>query len=107
MATASLHPKSHNAQALGELVDELGLLQSDIKRLQEREKALKEILATQGEGEFAGTFFKAKVKTSERSSLDLAAVRKVLSDAVIAKLTKLTPVTTVSVRALAFVGIAA
>jgi hypothetical protein len=107
MATASLHPKSHNAQALSELVDELGLLQSDIKRLQEREKALKEILAAQGEGEFAGAFFKANVKTSERSSLDVAAVRKVLSVAVIAKLTKLNPVTTVSVRALAFVGVAA
>src|SRR5438874_4745380 len=106
-AIQAIQSFSHNLQPLAELVDELGVLQSDIKRLQEREKALKEILTIQGEGEFAGAFFKASVKTSERSSLDVAAVRKVLSETVISKLTKVTRITAVSVKALAFVGVAA
>jgi hypothetical protein len=79
MATTSLHPKSHNSETLSDLVDELGVLQSDIKRLQQREKALKEILAYQGEGEFTGAFFGASVKTSERTAIDTATIRKLLS----------------------------
>jgi hypothetical protein len=61
-----------------------------------RESALKDQIVALGEGR---RDFRVNVSISSRSNLDLAAVRAILSDAVVEKLTRVSYVTTVRVTA--------
>ena len=61
-----------------------------------RESALKDQIVALGEGR---RDFRVNVSISSRLNLDLAAVRAILSDAVVEKLTRVSYVTTVRVTA--------
>jgi hypothetical protein len=81
------------------LVDQLGRLQAQIADLEAKEKALKAALVAAGVGAYEGELFRATVSASERSTLDMAAVREKLSPQFLRAHTKVTPVNTVRVSA--------
>ncbi len=84
---------------VGPMVDELGMLHSQAAEIEKKMKALKATLAELGDGAYEGAIFRATVATSERSNLDMAAVREKLSDQFLRAHTTYKNVTAVSVKA--------
>lgn len=80
-------------------IDELGRLQARIADLRAQEERLKDILKSLGDGAYEGELFRAVVASTERSTLDMKAVREKLSPQWIRCHTNVTPVTTLKVTA--------
>ena len=80
-------------------IDRLGYLKAQIADLKKEESALREVMLEQGPGAYEGEIFRATVSTSERETLDMAAVREKLSDQFIRAHTNVTESTTVRVVA--------
>ena len=81
------------------LIDDLGLIKAQIAELTKQESALKAAIVAMGEGAHDGDLFRATVSTSERETLDMAAVRDKLSPQFVAAHTKVSTVTCVKVVA--------
>lgn len=79
-------------------VDQLGDIREQIKALQEKEVALKAIIAEQGVGIYEGDNYLAEVLKHGRDNLDMAAVRAKLTPQFIAAHTVTTQVTTVKCK---------
>jgi hypothetical protein len=76
------HPRTngrrgHNAAPL---IDELGTLRNALTQLQQREKEIREQLVDLGPGTFRGLKYDALIVVTERSRLDLKAVRSALGE---------------------------
>jgi cell division protein FtsB len=76
-------------------IDQLGDLQAQIAELTTRAKAIKDEIKELGDGAYEGELFRVTVSTSERETLDMAAVREKLSPQFIRAHTNVTPVVTV------------
>ena len=83
------------------VVDRLGLVLAQIADLEKEADAIKTVLKESGEAVVEGSFYKASVILSNRSTIDNKAVYKALnvSDDLLAKFTRTTPVATVKVTA--------
>jgi len=84
---------------LAAAVDAIGALKAQIAPLEAKLKALQAQLKAVGDGRYEGLLYDATVFTSERSSLDLDAVREKLSVQFITAHTKVSEVVTVKVTA--------
>jgi hypothetical protein len=82
---------------IGPLIDDFGLLKAQIADLETKAKALHGQIASLGDGAYEGTFYRVTVSESERSKLDMDAVKAKLSPQFIRAHTSYTPVTTVRV----------
>jgi hypothetical protein len=80
-------------------IDQLGVIKAQIAELKAQEEALRAVLVEQGPGAYEGELFRATVSESERSTLDMAAVRAKLSPQFIRAHTIITDVVTVRVAA--------
>lgn len=80
-------------------IDQLGLIKAQLAGLKAQEEALRAVLIEQGPGAYEGELFRVTVSESERSTLDMAAVRAKLSRQFIQANTTVTPVVTVKVTA--------
>jgi hypothetical protein len=80
-------------------IDRLGYLLAEIADLEKQAKAIKDALREAGDGAYEGEVFRATVSTSERETLDMAAVREHLSRQFITANTKVTETQTVRVVA--------
>jgi hypothetical protein len=80
-------------------IDRLGYLLAEIADLEKQAKAIKDALKDAGDGAYEGEVFRATVSTSERETLDMAAVREHLSRQFITANTKVTETQTVRVVA--------
>ena len=76
-------------------IDRLGALLAQIAELTAEADAIKKQLREIGDGAYEGDLFRATVSTSERETLDMAAVREKLSPQFIRAHTNVTPVVTV------------
>ena len=83
------------------VVDRLGLVLAQIADLEKEADAIKTVLKESGEAVVEGSLYKATVILSNRSTIDNKAVYKALnvSDDLLAKFTRTTPVATVKVTA--------
>ena len=81
------------------IVDELGAIKAQQADLANREKELKAKLIAGGQLEYDGDEYRATISTSQRETLDMAAVREKLSDQFIRAHTKVTDVITLRVSA--------
>jgi hypothetical protein len=81
------------------IVDEIGMLKAHIAPFLADLKTLEAALKAHGAGRYQGRNFEATVSVSERSTLDMAAVRDKLSPQFIAAHTKTSEVTTLKVTA--------
>jgi len=81
------------------LVDDIGLLKAQIAPLEAKLKAAQAKLKAHGDGRYEGTLWAATVSTSERSTLDMEAVREKLTHQFIAAHTRVSEVTVVKVTA--------
>ena len=84
---------------LAAAVDEIGVLKAAIAPLEQRLKALQAKLKASGDGRYEGLLFDATVFTSERSTLDMDAVREKLSVQFLTAHTRTSEVVTVKVTA--------
>jgi hypothetical protein len=84
---------------LAAAVDEIGVLKAAIAPLEQRLKAAQALLKAQGDGRYSGTLYDANVFTSERSTLDMAAVKEKLSVQFLTAHTSVTEVVTIKVTA--------
>ncbi len=84
---------------LASTIDRLGVLKAQMAELAIEEKALKAVIIEHGPGAHEGDIFRATVSTSERETLDMAAVRAKLSPQFITAHTSVTEVTMVRVVA--------
>lgn len=80
-------------------IDRLGIVLAEIADLTREADAIKAQLKALGDGAYEGEAFRASVSTSERETLDLAAVREHLSRQFIQAHTKVTETVTVRVVA--------
>ena len=82
------------------LVDRLGELQAEIKKLQDQETILKDELKNQGEGVQVGQYYTSDVKLFQRTTVDHKGVYAELSvpAALIAKYSKSTAVISITVK---------
>jgi len=78
-------------------IDRLGVIKAKMAELKREEDELRDVLIEHGPGAYEGDLFRATVTLSERSTLDMDAVRAKLTAQFIRAHTKLTPVTTVRV----------
>lgn len=79
-------------RVLGDIVDELGVLRETIKRLQEKEAELKDLLTLTHYPEIRGMQFAATFSFTSRAYLDNAKVRLLLTPEQLADCTKVTEV---------------
>ena len=79
-------------------VNRLAALNREIKALQEEADALKAEFKAAGEGTYESAEHTVVVSTNERLSLDTGAVKAILTPTQIAACSKVTVVTTVSVK---------
>ena len=84
---------------LAAAVDEIGVLKAAIAPLEAKLKAAQAKLKASGDGRYEGLLYDATVFTSERSSLDLDAVREKLSVQFLTAHTRTSEVVTVKVTA--------
>jgi hypothetical protein len=84
---------------LASTIDRLGIIKAQMAELATEEKALKAVIIDHGPGAYEGDIFRATVSTSERETLDMAAVRAKLSPQFITAHTSVTEVTMVRVVA--------
>jgi hypothetical protein len=84
---------------IAQVVDELGTIKAAIADLEAKERILKDKLTAAGVGAHEGRIFRATVTVSERSTLDMAAVRAKLSPQFIAAHSRVSEVTVVKVVA--------
>lgn len=84
---------------LAAAVDEIGALKAQIAPLEAKLKAAQAKLKASGDGRYEGLLYDATVFTSERSTLDMDAVREKLSVQFITAHTKVSEVVTVKVTA--------
>ena len=78
-------------------IDRLGLLLAQISDLTKEADVIKAQLRELGDGAYEGELFRASVSTSERSTLDMEAVRAHVSRQFITANTKVTETVTVKV----------
>ena len=84
---------------LAAAVDEIGVLKAAIAPLEAQLKAAQAKLKAVGDGRYEGLLYDATVFTSERSSLDLDAVREKLSVQFLTAHTRTSEVVTIKVTA--------
>ena len=84
---------------LAAAVDEIGVLKAAIAPLEAKLKALQAKLKAVGDGRYEGLLYDATVFTSERSTLDMAAVKEKLSVQFLTAHTSVTEVVTIKVTA--------
>jgi len=84
---------------LAAAVDAIGALKAAIAPLEAKLKAAQAKLKAQGDGRYEGLLYDATVFTSERSTLDLDAVREKLSVQFLTAHTRTSEVVTVKVTA--------
>jgi hypothetical protein len=84
---------------LEKTIDDLGTLKAAIAELETQEKALKAALADLAPGAYEGTLYRLSISESERSTLDMKAVREKLSPQFISAHTTITAVRTHKVSA--------
>jgi len=84
---------------LGELVDKYGALCARMAKLEEQKKELEVLLTSSGLTTTEGRTFRVTVRVVPRYSVDMEAVKVVLSEAFLAKCTKTS--VTMSVRCVA------
>lgn len=92
---------------LSRTIDDLGHLQAQIAELTKRADVLKAQLKSRGDGAYEGGLFRVTVSTTERETLDMAAVREKLSPQFISAHTNVTKVVTVKVSARNNIAVAA
>jgi hypothetical protein len=80
-------------------IDKLGRLLAEIAELTKQADVIKSQLKVLGDGNYEALVFRASVSTSERSTLDMEAVRAHLSRQFIQANSKVTETTTVRVVA--------
>jgi N-methylhydantoinase B/oxoprolinase/acetone carboxylase alpha subunit len=81
-------------------VDRLGILNAQISALETEADAIKKTLKESGLEQIIGSLFKAAIKTSTRTSLDTAAVRKLLKPKQLEACTKTSTSTSVTLYGL-------
>lgn len=82
------------------LIDKFGLLSAQIAELELRKKEVRDALIKNlGEGAHEGELFRVSISTSERSTLDMAAVRAKLTPQFIKAHTTVSDVTVVKATA--------
>jgi hypothetical protein len=84
---------------LSPTIDRLGVIKAQLAELKREEEELKTVLVECGPGAYEGDLYRATVSTSERETLDMAAVREHLSRQFIQAHTNVTSVTAVRVVA--------
>ena len=89
---------NHNQYATGVAVDRIATLAAEIATRTAEKTRLIDALKTYGEGIYEGSEHYVQVTASERSQLDLKAVRKKLTRQFIAAHTRVTEVVTASLR---------
>lgn len=83
------------ASTMGQIADKYGEIKARIAELAKHEKALKNAIIEGGVAAVEGKRYRVTLSLSERSTLDSAAVKALLTPAQIASCTKVTDVTTV------------
>lgn len=68
--------------SLADLVDELGPLSAQIKKLVDRQEYIKDVLKDSGKIMIKGTQYVAMIKNEERSTVDQLKVKELLGDRV-------------------------
>jgi len=85
-----------------QLVDQLGLLDAEIKKLEEQKSSLRAVLFAellpQGGGTVEGNLFTATVRNSARSYLDKEKLAQYVEASVLRKCTKVTSCASLSVK---------
>lgn len=81
-------PGQFDNRPLGDLVDELGAVKAAIADMEQREADLTDALKASGESAVEGALFRVTIAENVRESLDIAAIRKAMPAAWLAKFTR-------------------
>lgn len=80
------------------MIDDLGIIDAQIKELEAKARKIKQVLIAQGVGKYTGMDFFAEVQHYDRATINPVLVRELADEDFVARVTQVKPVDAVVVK---------